>query len=96
LAPGVRDADTIGRLARAVDGPLNILAGPGCPSVPELQALGVARVSVGSGPATAVLTLLRDIAVDLAGPGTFTAFTARSLPYAEWNRLMERRPGSAG
>jgi len=81
--PGVRDADTIGRLVRALDGPLNILAGPGCPAVPELQALGVARVSVGSGPMTATLTLLRQIAADLAGPGTFTSFTVQTVPYAE-------------
>jgi 2-methylisocitrate lyase-like PEP mutase family enzyme len=92
FVPGVRDAETIGRLARALEGPLNVLAGPGCPPVAELEALGVARVSVGSGPMTASLTLLRRIAAELAGPGTFTAFTDGSAPYAEWNRLMEGRP----
>jgi 2-methylisocitrate lyase-like PEP mutase family enzyme len=93
FVPGVRDAETIGRLARALPGPLNVLAGPGMPAVPELQALGVARVSVGSGPAAATLSLLRRIAEELAGPGTFTGFTAPgNLPYAEWNRLMESRP----
>jgi 2-methylisocitrate lyase-like PEP mutase family enzyme len=88
----VRDAETIGRLARALDGPLNVLAGPGSPPVAELEELGVARVSVGSGPMTAALTLLRRVAAELAGPGTFTAFTEGSAPYAEWNRLMGGRP----
>jgi len=89
--PGVRDAVTVGRLVQALNGPLNILAGAGCPSVTQLQDLGVARVSVGSGPMTATLTLLRNIATELAGPGTFTSFTTQTIPYAEWNRLMADR-----
>jgi 2-methylisocitrate lyase-like PEP mutase family enzyme len=93
FVPGVRDAETIGRLARALPGPLNVLAGPGTPPVAELQALGVARVSVGSGPAGAVLTLLRRIAEDLAGRGSFAGFTSpETLPYTEWNRLMAGGP----
>jgi 2-methylisocitrate lyase-like PEP mutase family enzyme len=99
FVPGVRDTATIGRLVRALDGPLNVLAGPGCPAVPELRELGVARVSVGSGPMVATLTLLRRLAEELAGPGTYTAFTGPAIvPYPEWNRLLaeglpQRRPG---
>ena len=37
--------------------PLNILAGPGSPSSPQLRALGVARVSLGSGPMRAAMGL---------------------------------------
>ncbi len=88
FVPGVRDAETIGRLARTLPGPLNVLAQPGSPPVAQLRSLGVARVTVGSGPAVATLTLLRRIADELAGPGTFTSFTTNVLPYAEWNRLM--------
>src|SRR5208282_5112189 len=47
FAPGLKDAETIERLAKAVECPLNILAGVGTPSIPELAKLGVARVSVG-------------------------------------------------
>jgi len=91
FVPGVRDSATIGRLVQALNGPLNILAGSGCPSVSQLQELGVARVSMGSGPMTATLTLLRNIATELSGPGTFTSFTTQTIPYAEWNRLMAER-----
>jgi 2-methylisocitrate lyase-like PEP mutase family enzyme len=91
FVPAVRDGDTIGRLVRALDGPLNILAGPGCPPTAELQALGVCRLSVGSGPMTAALTLVRRIAEELKASGTFAAFTQGSVPYAEWNRLMGER-----
>ena len=45
FVPAVRDADTIGALVRAIDGPVSVLAGT--PTVTELEGLGVARVSVG-------------------------------------------------
>jgi 2-methylisocitrate lyase-like PEP mutase family enzyme len=86
--PGVRDAATIAALVRQVRGPLNVLAGPGTPDVPELQRLGVARLSVGGGPARAALTVARRIAVELRGPGTYTAFTQDVLTHQEVNRLM--------
>lgn len=86
--PGVRDADTIRTLASEIDGPINILAGPGAPSTPELEQLGVARVSVGSGPARAVLGLVRRIAEALQTQGTYDAFTAGAMTYAEANALV--------
>jgi 2-methylisocitrate lyase-like PEP mutase family enzyme len=43
------DADLIGRFVAEVDGPVNILRRPGSPSVAELAALGVRRISVGGG-----------------------------------------------
>jgi len=42
--------------------PVNILAGPGVPSIPELARLGVKRVSYGSGPHRAAMGLLRRMA----------------------------------
>ncbi len=87
FVPGVTDAGTIARLVQAIGGPLNVLAAPGCPTAAELEQLGVARVSVGSGPMRATLALLQRIATALA-EGRFDAFTADSLPYAEMNRLM--------
>jgi 2-methylisocitrate lyase-like PEP mutase family enzyme len=88
FVPGVSDAATIAALARAVNGPLNVLAGPGTPPVAELARLGVARVSVGGGPARAALTVTRRVAEELLGPGTYTSFTRDTLSYAEVNRLL--------
>src|SRR3954467_12691294 len=48
-APGVADAEELRTLVREVDLPVNVLALPGAPSVSELGAIGVKRVSVGSG-----------------------------------------------
>lgn len=90
FVPGVRDAHTIGELAQRLSGPLNILAGPGTPPVAELERLGVARVSVGSWPGLAALTLARKVAQELLGAGTYT-FTAGAITYPEANAMMKRR-----
>jgi 2-methylisocitrate lyase-like PEP mutase family enzyme len=87
FAPGLKDAETIGRLAKAVECPLNILAGPGTPSIPELEKLGVARMSVGSGPMRATLGLLRRVADELKTSGTYSAMEG-AVPYAEVNKLL--------
>jgi 2-methylisocitrate lyase-like PEP mutase family enzyme len=88
FVPGVQDAATIAQLASAINGPLNILARAGIPPIAELTRLGVARVSVGSGPMLAALAQLRRIAVELLGPGTFSAMTEDTIPYAELNALL--------
>ncbi|HEY6392974.1 MAG TPA: isocitrate lyase/phosphoenolpyruvate mutase family protein [Bryobacteraceae bacterium] len=88
FAPGVRDAETIAKLARAVNGPLNILATLGSPPVAELERLGVRRVSVGSGPTRAAMGLMQRIAKELREQGTYSAMTDGTIPYADANRLF--------
>jgi 2-methylisocitrate lyase-like PEP mutase family enzyme len=89
FVPGVSDRETIGRLAREIQGPINILAVADSPPLAELQQLGVARVSVGSGPMRASLTLTRRIANELLQSGTYSSFTESAIPYAEVNQLFE-------
>jgi len=91
LLPRVADEATIGRLVKAIHGPVNILAGPGSPPVASLVRLGVARVSLGSGPMRATLGLLRRIAVELLESGTYSATGSDAIPYAEANGLFTRR-----
>ena len=88
-APGVKDRETIARLTRGVDGPLNILATAGTPPVAELQQLGVARVSLGSGPMRASLGFLQRMARELREKGTFSLMTEGTIPYADANRLLQ-------
>jgi 2-methylisocitrate lyase-like PEP mutase family enzyme len=91
FVPGVTDAETIGKLAAAIDGPMNVLAVSGTPSAPELEKLGVARVSIGGGPARAALTTVRRIARELLDSGTYSLFTSpETLSTPEANRLMSR------
>jgi 2-methylisocitrate lyase-like PEP mutase family enzyme len=88
FAPGVRDTETIGALAREVRGPLNVLATVGTPPTGELQRLGVARVSVGSGPARAALGLVRRIAEELRDRGSYELTLEGQIPYAEVNEML--------
>ena len=90
FVPGVRDAPTIGRLVADLKCPVNILAGPGSPSVPELSNLGVARVSLGSAPMRATLDHLRRIAEELTTTGTYSKLED-APSHAEMNRMMERK-----
>lgn len=87
FVPGLTDAETIGRIVRDVKCPVNILAGPGSPSVAELEKLGVARVSLGSGPMRATLGLLKRIAEELSKFGTYSAMED-APSHADVNRLM--------
>jgi len=89
FAPGLKDAETIGRLAKAVQCPLNILAVPGTPPISELARLGVARVSVGSGFMRATLTALRRMAEELKNSGTYSALES-AIPYSEVNRILTK------
>ena len=88
FAPGVKDAATIARLVSDLRCPLNILAGPGSLSVGELEQLGVARVSLGSGPMRATLGLIRRMVEELKSTGTYKSIEG-APSHAEVNRLME-------
>jgi len=90
FVPGVTDAETIGRLVRAITGPLNVLAGRDTPRIAELERLGVARVSVGSGPMRATLALTQRIAQELRERGTYAGFTEGTPPLRDFNRLFDR------
>jgi 2-methylisocitrate lyase-like PEP mutase family enzyme len=87
FAPGVRDSETIRQFVADLRHPINILAGPGSPSIPELEQLGVARVSLGSAPMRATLGLLSRMAEELKGSGTYRTMEA-APSHADVNRMM--------
>jgi 2-methylisocitrate lyase-like PEP mutase family enzyme len=83
-----RPAD-IERIVAALEGPLNLLAFPGIPTVTELERLGVARLSVGTWPTLAAMSTARKIAGELLGAGTYQSmFDGAGISYPEANRLM--------
>lgn len=86
--PGVGEPKIIEALVRQVHGPINILANPDVPSIPELQRLGVARVSMGSGPMRATMALVRRMATELLENGTYETFTENTIPYNEVNQFF--------
>jgi 2-methylisocitrate lyase-like PEP mutase family enzyme len=91
FVPGLKDPAQIRILVDALKAPINILAGPGVPSIPELNRLGVKRVSFGSGPMRAAMGLLRKIGTEAKTYGTYSAMTELAVPYEELNALFPRR-----
>ena len=71
-APGLVDPAQIERLVKAVDGPVNVLAMRRAPSVSELEALGVRRVSTGGGLARVAYGALIAAGQELKSTGTYT------------------------
>ncbi|MFD8985318.1 isocitrate lyase/phosphoenolpyruvate mutase family protein [Streptomyces sp. NPDC059564] len=88
FVPGVTDPALLAQLAKGIDAPLNVLAGPDAPPVAELGALGVARLSLGSWVAEAAYAVARRAAEELYSGGTYASL-AHSLPYGEVNGLLK-------
>ncbi|NMO01808.1 isocitrate lyase/phosphoenolpyruvate mutase family protein [Gordonia sp. TBRC 11910] len=83
FVPGVVDAESIRRLAAAIPGPLNIVAGlSNTIDAPTLYSLGVVRVSLGGSLARASLTFLDRAARELRERGTLE-FLDGAIGYAD-------------
>jgi 2-methylisocitrate lyase-like PEP mutase family enzyme len=87
FVPGAVDPGTVKSLVAGVEGPLNVLVGPGAPPVAELAALGVARISAGSSIAQAAHAVVRRAARELLSAGTYDSLTG-GLDYAELNTVL--------
>ena len=85
--PGVADRETIDRIVRDTQCPVNVLVGPGSPSISELHALGVARVTIGSTAMRATLGLVKNIAEELKTTGTYRSLEG-DISYADVNRML--------
>jgi 2-methylisocitrate lyase-like PEP mutase family enzyme len=70
-APGLTSMEDIRQVLSEVDRPVNVLAMPGVPPVPELAAAGVARISVGGAFAFTALGALVNAATELRDQGTY-------------------------
>jgi 2-methylisocitrate lyase-like PEP mutase family enzyme len=84
----VWEKETIATLVKEIDAPINILANPGIragtpPSIRELQDLGVARLSLGSGLMKATLALMKKIADELSEKGTYSTLLGALSPLSE-------------
>jgi len=90
FVPGVVEEETIRRLAAAIPGPLNIVAGlSNLVDAPTLFALGVKRVSLGGGLARAALSMLDRAGRELLDAGTL-GFLDGAIGYTD----LQRRFGS--
>jgi 2-methylisocitrate lyase-like PEP mutase family enzyme len=99
----VWEKETIATLVKEINAPINILANPTIgagvtPSISELQELGVARVSLGSGLMKATLALIKKVANELSEKGTYnllldtlTPLTDAALAYTMTTRMKDSR-----
>lgn len=69
FAPFLKQPALIERLCKASPLPVNILVGDGVPAIPDLAALGVARISHGHGPWAAAMDALTAQARAVYGAG---------------------------
>jgi 2-methylisocitrate lyase-like PEP mutase family enzyme len=91
FVPGVSDREIIAKLVKALGAPLNILASKDCPSLDELEKMGVARVSAGSSAMRAAMGAFQRVAKDWLAHGSYDSLLQVTVPYAELNRMMARK-----
>jgi 2-methylisocitrate lyase-like PEP mutase family enzyme len=95
----VWDKETISTLVKEIHAPVNILANPGNvggvpPTVSELQDLGVARLSLGSGLMKATLALIKKVAHELAEKGTYDLLLGTLTPLPDAAQAYRMAVGS--
>ncbi len=81
-APGPSEPSVLRQICESVSAPVNALLRDGGPSVPELAALGVRRVSTGGALAFAAYGAVATAMRELLGPGT-SGFMAGALSAAD-------------
>jgi 2-methylisocitrate lyase-like PEP mutase family enzyme len=95
FVPGMKKIDEIKEFLQESPGPMNVLGGPGAPTIAELKAAGVRRVSLGSSPSRAALGLLREIATELKSKGTYDTVARYVIPADEVNAIFIAHKKSA-
>ena len=92
---GLTDGASISRFVKALDFPTNVMVRKGLPAVPELERLGVARVSFGPSASYATMGLLKRASKEIREKGTFSSLIEGAVTFDELNSLdVPRRDSS--
>jgi len=91
FVPAVGSRADIERLVPALEGPLNLISIPSLPTIPELERLGVARVSVGGRLTLGAMSGLKKSVTELLTNGTYEPTLEGTIGYPDANRLMAGR-----
>jgi 2-methylisocitrate lyase-like PEP mutase family enzyme len=89
LVPGLVDLDVVSTLVKASPLPINVMAGPGAPTIAELASAGVRRVSVGTAISQAAYSVARRAAVELLTSGIYTELDG-ALDFGTLNGVFDR------
>lgn len=87
FVPHVADLSVITELVAGIEGPVNILVGPGSPTVAKLAGVGVARVTTGSSLAASALGFLGECAAEVLESGTYENFAGK-IAYDDLNAFF--------
>ena len=93
FVPDVGDfnKNIITTLVNEIDAPLNVIAGANTPPIPELDEIGVARVSFGPRPMRATFDLIRKIAKEIKNEGTYNQISNSTITYSEVNNWFSNK-----
>lgn len=89
FVPGLLDLEVLARLVKDQSLPVNAMAGPGAPSVSQLAAAGVRRISLGTAVAQAAYAVAQRATAELLGAGTYGALEG-ALDYGAVNGSFSR------
>jgi 2-methylisocitrate lyase-like PEP mutase family enzyme len=88
----VADMDLIKKFTEAIEAPVNVVGRAGMPGLNQLQAAGVARVSIASGASLVIMSHIQRIAEELAQKGEFDMLKA-SMTRIDAQKLFARNEG---
>lgn len=88
FVPGNLARETIERLRKEIAGPINLLSSPTLPTLEALAEIGIERVSTGSAPYRATVTLLKKISEQLYQEN-FDALNDSVMSYAAVQDLLK-------
>ncbi len=87
FVPGLAELDTIRTITTAFGAPVNVLAGPGFPSVDQLRGAGVRRISVGNDVAAVAYATAEAAAASILSTGSFDALSG-GVAYPDMQQLF--------
>jgi len=88
---GCSDLTALRRMVAELDAPINVYASADAPPMRDLEAAGIARLSVGPGLLRSSLTAMRRVAQGLLRYEGYEAFTRDAMTSDEIRRFLERR-----
>jgi 2-methylisocitrate lyase-like PEP mutase family enzyme len=88
---GLVDAEQISAFVKTLDFPVNVMVRRGLPAVPELQRLGVTRVSFGPSASYAAMGLMERASREVLGRGTYDTLLDGAITFDELNALASPR-----
>lgn len=91
FAPGLTQRSDIADLVQATPLPVNLLAFPGLPDADKLKALGVRRLSAGSGIVGAALGRAAALTRDFLADGRSAPMMEGALSWGDLNAMMPPR-----